>query len=38
MLPFFLGLATLLVVNLVTDHEARREGLDELKAGIRLGS
>lgn len=38
MLPFVLGLATLVLVNLVTDHEARREGLDELQAGTRLGS
>ena len=38
MLPFILGLSAVIVANLLTDHEARREGLDELKAGHRLGS
>ncbi|MCB4820246.1 hypothetical protein [Roseicella aerolata] len=36
--PFFLGLSVLLMVNLGVDHEARREGFDELKAGARLGA
>lgn len=38
MLPFLLGLSALVVTNLVTDHAARREGFDELKGGIHLGS
>ncbi len=38
MLPFLLGLTALVVTNLVTDHAARREGFDELRGGIRLGS
>jgi hypothetical protein len=38
MIPFLLGLSALVVANLVTDHQARREGFDELKGGIRLGS
>ena len=37
MLPFILGLSVLIVVNLVTDHEARREGFDELRGGFRPG-
>jgi hypothetical protein len=38
MVPFLLSLTVLVVVNLVTDHEARREGFDELRGGSRLGS
>lgn len=38
MLPFILGLSALIIVNMVTDHEARREGFDELRAGVRPGS
>jgi hypothetical protein len=29
MLPFFLGLAALVVTNLLTDHARQRERLDE---------
>lgn len=38
MLSFILGLSVLVVVNLITDHEAQREGLNELTARFRLGS
>lgn len=38
MLSFLLGLIALVVANLVVDHQARREGFDELKGGIRLGT
>ena len=38
MLWFVLCLAALVVVNLLTDHEARREGLNEIGGGIHLGS
>lgn len=38
MLPFLLGLSVIVVANLVTDHAVRREGFDELKGGLRLGS
>jgi hypothetical protein len=38
MLAFIIGLAAIIVVNLITDHAAQREGFDELSAGTRLGS
>ncbi len=38
MLVFLIGTAALVVVNMVTDHEAEREGFNELMGGHRLGS
>ncbi len=38
MLPFLFGVFALVIANLVTNHEAQREGLDELSGGYRLGS
>jgi hypothetical protein len=38
MVPFLVGLTILVALNLVVDHEARREGFDELRGGSRLGS
>lgn len=38
MLAFLIGTVALVVANLLTDHEAQREGLNELKAGYRFGS
>jgi hypothetical protein len=38
MLVFLLATVALVVANLVTDHEAQREGLNELMAGYRFGS
>ena len=38
MLVFLLATAALVVANLLTDHEAQREGLNELTAGYHFGS
>jgi hypothetical protein len=38
MLVFVLSLSALVAANLVTNHEAQREGFDELRGGVRLGS
>jgi hypothetical protein len=38
MVVFLIGTAVLVVANLVTNHEAQREGLNDLKAGYRFGS
>jgi hypothetical protein len=38
MLAFLIGLAALVAANLATDHQLQREGFDELRGGIRLGT
>ena len=38
MFVFLISTAALVVANLLTDHEAQREGLNELKAGYQSGS
>ncbi len=38
MLTFIVSTAVLVLINLVTDHEAKLEGFNELKGGARLGS
>ena len=38
MLIFLLGTAALVLTNIVTDHEAQRERLNDLKAGYRNGT
>ncbi len=38
MFPFLIGLAALVVAGLFTDHEAQREGFDEMRGGLRLGA
>jgi hypothetical protein len=38
MLVFLLGTVVLVVANMLTDHEAQREGLNELTAGYHFGS
>lgn len=38
MLSFVVGTAVLVLINLVTDHEAKLEGFNELRGGARLGS
>jgi len=38
MMAFILGVAALVLTNLLTDHEARREGFDDLRGGVRIGA
>ena len=38
MFVFLVGTAVLVLVNLVTDHEAQREGFNEMTGRYRLGS
>ncbi len=38
MLIFLLGTAALVLANIFTDHEAQREGLNELGTGQRIGT
>jgi hypothetical protein len=38
MFVFLVATAALVVANLVTDHEAQREGLNDLKTGYRFGT
>ena len=38
MLVFLIATAALVVANLVTDHEAQREGLNDLKVAHHFGS
>lgn len=36
MIPFALGILALAIANLVTDHAARRESVDERAGGVAL--
>ena len=38
MVAFLIGTALLVWANLVVDHEARREGFDEHRGGLHLGT
>jgi hypothetical protein len=38
MVTFLVSTALLVCVNIAVDHEARREGFDEQKGGVHLGT
>ena len=38
MFVFLIGIAVLVLVNLITDHEAQREGLNKMTERYHLGS